>query len=58
MCIFGSERMDGMLQKLGLKEGELMIHPWINKALEKAQEVEARNYEISQDCLTLMRCLV
>src|SRR5579885_2089681 len=38
MRIFGSERMDLMLQKLGLKEGEAMIHPWINKALEKAQQ--------------------
>ena len=47
MRIFGSERMDGMLQKLGLKEGEAIIHPWINKALEKAQQkVEARNFEI------------
>ena len=46
MRIFGSERMDGMLQRLGLKEGEAIIHPWINKALEKAQQkVEARNYE-------------
>jgi preprotein translocase subunit SecA len=47
MRIFGSERMDGMLQKLGLKEGEAIVHPWINKALEKAQQkVEARNFEI------------
>jgi preprotein translocase subunit SecA len=46
MRIFGSERMDSMLQRLGLKEGEAIIHPWINKALEKAQQkVEARNYE-------------
>ncbi|HWI27620.1 MAG TPA: preprotein translocase subunit SecA [Stellaceae bacterium] len=46
MRIFGSERMDGMLQRLGLKEGEAIIHPWINKALEKAQQkVEGRNYE-------------
>jgi preprotein translocase subunit SecA len=46
MRIFGSERMDGMLQRLGLKEGEAIIHAWINKALEKAQQkVEARNYE-------------
>src|SRR6185295_17827076 len=36
MRIFGSERMDGMLQKLGLKEGEAIVHPWINRALEKA----------------------
>jgi preprotein translocase subunit SecA len=52
MRIFGSERMDGMLQKLGLKEGEAIIHPWINKALEKAQQkVEARNFEIRKNLL-------
>jgi preprotein translocase subunit SecA len=52
MRIFGSERMDSMLQKLGLKEGEAIIHPWINKALEKAQQkVEARNYEIRKQLL-------
>jgi preprotein translocase subunit SecA len=52
MRIFGSERMDGMLQKLGLQEGEAIIHPWINKALEKAQQkVEARNYEIRKQLL-------
>jgi len=52
MRIFGSERMDGMLQKLGLKEGEAIIHPWINKALEKAQQkVEARNYEMRKHLL-------
>ena len=52
MRIFGSERMDGMLQKLGLEEGEAIIHPWINKALEKAQEkVEARNFEIRKQLL-------
>src|SRR5262249_61885254 len=46
MRIFGSERMDGMLQKLGLKEGEAITHAWINKALEKAQQkVEARNFD-------------
>jgi preprotein translocase subunit SecA len=46
MRIFGSERMDGMLQKLGLQEGEAITHPWINKALEKAQQkVEARNFD-------------
>ncbi|MBZ0217816.1 MAG: preprotein translocase subunit SecA, partial [Fimbriimonadaceae bacterium] len=38
MRIFGSERMDSMLQKLGLEEGEAIVHPWINKALEKAQQ--------------------
>ena len=50
--IFGSERMDGMLRKLGLKDGEAIVHPWINKALEKAQQkVEARNYEIRKNLL-------
>ena len=49
---FGSERMDGMLQRLGLKEGEAIIHPWINKALEKAQQkVEACNFEIRKQLL-------
>ena len=52
MRIFGSEKMDGMLQKLGLKEGEAIIHPWINKALEKAQKkVEARNFDIRKNLL-------
>ncbi|MBL0929667.1 MAG: preprotein translocase subunit SecA [Alphaproteobacteria bacterium] len=52
MRIFGSQRMDGMLQKLGLKEGEAIVHVWINKALEKAQQkVEARNFEIRKQLL-------
>ena len=52
MRIFGSERMDGMLQKLGLKEDEAIVHPWINKALEKAQQkVEARNFDIRKNLL-------
>ncbi|MCP4329178.1 MAG: preprotein translocase subunit SecA [Alphaproteobacteria bacterium] len=52
MRIFGSDRMDGMLQKLGLKEGEAIVHSWINKALEKAQQkVEARNFEIRKNLL-------
>ncbi|MEM1288854.1 MAG: preprotein translocase subunit SecA, partial [Pseudomonadota bacterium] len=52
MRIFGSDRMDGMLQKLGLKEGEAIVHPWINKALEKAQQkVEARNLDIRKNLL-------
>jgi preprotein translocase subunit SecA len=52
MRIFESERMDGMLQKLGLKEDEAIIHPWINKALEKAQKkVEARNFDIRKNLL-------
>ncbi|MDA5192361.1 preprotein translocase subunit SecA [Govanella unica] len=52
MRIFGSERMDGMLVKLGLEDGEAIIHPWINRAIEKAQEkVEARNYEVRKNLL-------
>jgi len=52
MRIFGSERMDGVLRRLGLKEGEAIIHPWINKALEKAQtKVEARNFDIRKNLL-------
>jgi len=52
MRIFGSERMDGMLQALGLKEDEAIVHPWINKALEKAQaKVEARNFDIRKNLL-------
>ncbi len=52
MRIFGSERMDGMLQRLGLKEGEAIIHPWINKALEKAQQkVEAHHFETRKNLL-------
>jgi preprotein translocase subunit SecA len=52
MRIFGSDRMGGMLQKLGLKEGEAIIHPWINKALEKAQKkVEARNFDTRKNVL-------
>jgi preprotein translocase subunit SecA len=52
MRIFGSERMDGMLQKLGLEKGEAIVHSWINKALEKAQQkVEARNFEIRKQLL-------
>ena len=52
MRIFGSERMDSMLEKLGLKEGEAIVHPWINKAIEKAQhKVEARNFDIRKNIL-------
>jgi preprotein translocase subunit SecA len=52
MRIFGSERMGSMLQRLGLKEGEAIIHPWINKALEKAQKkVEARNFDTRKNLL-------
>ncbi len=52
MRIFGSERIDGMLVKLGLQEGEAITHPWMNKALERAQsKVEARNYDIRKNLL-------
>ncbi|MDW8315781.1 MAG: SEC-C metal-binding domain-containing protein, partial [Rhodovarius sp.] len=52
MRIFGSDRMGGMLQKLGLKEGEAITHAWINKALERAQKkVEARNFEVRKNLL-------
>jgi preprotein translocase subunit SecA len=52
MRIFGSERMDSMLRKLGLEEGEAIVHPWVNKALAKAQQkVEARNFEIRKSLL-------
>jgi preprotein translocase subunit SecA len=52
MRIFGSDRMGGMLQRLGLKEGEAIVHPWINKALEKAQKkVEARNFDMRKNVL-------
>ncbi len=50
MRIFGPERMDAMLLRLGIEEGEAIIHPWINKAIEKAQQkVEARNYDIRKN---------
>ena len=52
MRIFGSDKLDGMLTKLGLKEDEAIVHPWINKALEKAQQkVEARNFDIRKNLL-------
>ena len=52
MRIFGSQRMDGMLGALGLKDDEAIVHPWINKALEKAQaKVEARNFDIRKNLL-------
>ncbi|MEE3035817.1 MAG: preprotein translocase subunit SecA, partial [Pseudomonadota bacterium] len=52
MRIFGTDRMDGMLQRLGLQEGEAIVHPWINKALERAQKkVEARNFDIRKNIL-------
>ncbi len=52
MRIFGSERMDMVLKRLGLQEGEAIVHPWINKALEKAQQkVEARNFDMRKNIL-------
>ncbi|MGE0755158.1 MAG: preprotein translocase subunit SecA [Alphaproteobacteria bacterium] len=52
MRIFGSERIDGLLQKLGMKEDEAIFHPWMNRAIERAQEkVEGRNYEIRKNLL-------
>jgi preprotein translocase subunit SecA len=52
MRIFGSDRMGGMLARLGLKEGEAITHPWINRALEKAQKkVEARNFDTRKNLL-------
>jgi preprotein translocase subunit SecA len=52
MRIFGSERMDSILQRLGLEKGEAITHPWVNKALEKAQQkVEARNFEMRKNIL-------
>ena len=52
MRIFGSDRLDNMLKRLGMKEGEAIIHPWVNKALERAQsKVEARNFDIRKNLL-------
>ena len=52
MRIFAPARMDGMLQRLGLKDGEAIVHPWVTKALEKAQQkVEARNFDIRKNLL-------
>ena len=54
MRIFGSESMSNMLEKLGLKDGESIDHPWINKALERAQQkVEARNFDIRKTLLKI-----
>jgi preprotein translocase subunit SecA len=52
MRIFGSDRMDSILRRLGLKEGEAIVHAWINKALERAQKkVEARNFDMRKNLL-------
>ena len=52
MRIFGSERLDKILSTLGMKEGEAIVHPWVNKSLEKAQaKVEGRNFDIRKQLL-------
>jgi preprotein translocase subunit SecA len=52
MRIFGSERLDSVLSKLGLKDGESIVHPWVNKSLERAQaKVEGRNFDIRKQLL-------
>ncbi len=52
MRIFGSERLDSVLSKLGMKDGESIVHPWVNKSLEKAQaKVEGRNFDIRKQLL-------
>jgi len=52
MRIFGSEKLDAVLTKLGMKDGEAIVHPWVNKSLEKAQaKVEGRNFDIRKQLL-------
>ncbi|RYG91373.1 preprotein translocase subunit SecA [Loktanella sp. IMCC34160] len=52
MRIFGSERLDKVLSSLGMKEGEAIVHPWVNKSLERAQaKVEGRNFDIRKQLL-------
>ncbi|HVG47486.1 MAG TPA: preprotein translocase subunit SecA [Rubellimicrobium sp.] len=52
MRIFGSERLESVLSKLGMKEGEAIVHPWVNKSLERAQaKVEGRNFDIRKQLL-------
>ncbi|SEM64896.1 protein translocase subunit secA [Gemmobacter aquatilis] len=52
MRIFGSERLDSVLSKLGMKEGEAIVHPWVNKSLERAQaKVEGRNFDVRKQLL-------
>jgi preprotein translocase subunit SecA len=52
MRIYGMQRMDGVLQRLGIQEGEAIIHPWINKALERAQKkVEQQHFEVRKNLL-------
>jgi len=52
MRIFGSERLDKVLSTLGMKDGEAIVHPWVNKSLERAQaKVEGRNFDIRKQLL-------
>ena len=52
MRIFASERVSGLMQKLGMQEGEAIEHPWVNKAIENAQrKVEGRNFDIRKQLL-------
>ena len=52
MRIFGSERLDKVLSTLGMEEGEAIVHPWVNKSLERAQaKVEGRNFDIRKQLL-------
>jgi preprotein translocase subunit SecA len=52
MRIYGMQRMDGVLQRLGIQEGEAIVHPWINKALERAQKkVEQQHFEVRKNLL-------
>jgi preprotein translocase subunit SecA len=52
MRIFGSEKLDAVLSKLGMKEGEAIVHPWVNKSLERAQaKVEGRNFDMRKQLL-------
>ncbi|MFD2172894.1 preprotein translocase subunit SecA [Rhodobacter lacus] len=52
MRIFGSDKLEGVLSKLGMKEGEAIIHPWVNKSLERAQaKVEGRNFDMRKQLL-------
>jgi preprotein translocase subunit SecA len=56
MRIFGSDRLDSVLSKLGMKEGEAIVHPWVNKSLERAQaKVEGRNFDIRKQLAEIRR---
>ena len=59
MRIFGGDSIDGMLKKLGLKENESIDHPWINKAMERAQKkVEGRNFDIRKTLIKLLNVII